>query len=164
MRRLPSPATVLRVLVTILPLGADLWVTDGEVHALARSGDTLYVGGLFKNAGPYTGGGLRFTAGVNAPLAGPSVRGSVHAVIADGAGGWFIAGSFDSVGGQFRKNLARLNPDGSLHPWTASTSDRVNSLALANGVLYAGGQFTQANSIARLRLAWSWALNRPRVG
>lgn len=30
----------------------DLWVPNGEINALIRSGDTLYAAGLFKNVGP----------------------------------------------------------------------------------------------------------------
>src|SRR5437867_12467975 len=35
----------------------DLWVTDGTVNAVARSGNTLYIGGAFGRLGPPTGGG-----------------------------------------------------------------------------------------------------------
>jgi hypothetical protein len=129
-------------------------VTDGKVLSLVRSGTTLYAGGLFSNVGPWTGGGLRFTAGANAPLAGGApVRGSVSAAIPDGAGGWFIGGSFDSVGGQAHPNIARIQPDGSVASWPGGAGSAVNALALSGGVLYAGGSFSNAGGQPRSRLA-----------
>ncbi len=45
----------------------------------------------------------------------PDVRGgSVDSVVADGHGGWYIAGSFTRIGKVKRPGLAHLNPDGTL--------------------------------------------------
>ena len=90
-----------------------LWVANGPVYAVARSGNTLYLGGNFTQLGPASGAGVPIDAATGAPAAGfPKVAGIVRAVAPDGAGGWFIAGTFAAVGGI---------PNGSRSPCTTST-------------------------------------------
>src|SRR4051812_12844593 len=92
---------------------------DGEVRATAQIGNRVYVAGSFRRVGPLHPG----SAGVaNAVTGGfeagfPTVDGRVEAVVADGAGGWYLGGDFDLVGGQLRTNLAHVRADGSVDPW-----------------------------------------------
>ena len=39
-------------------IDSTLWVTNGPVTAIARSGNTVYLGGDFLYLGPWTGGGV----------------------------------------------------------------------------------------------------------
>ena len=141
-----------------LSLDPGLWMTDGRIFATAISGRTLYVGGDFGLVAPYTGCGVPVGAG-GAPVKGfPMVSGSgpyvgVFAAVPDGAGGWYIGGSFDSVGGVERRNLAHILGDNTISGWNPGTDGLVWTLALSDGVLYAGGKFTSVEGQARNRIA-----------
>jgi hypothetical protein len=87
----------------------DLWVTDGSVFATALVGDTLYVGGSFTWVGPQTGAFARIDASSGQFAAGwPRVRGEVYAVAFDGLGGWYIGGSFTSVGAGWQRTAHQI--------------------------------------------------------
>jgi WD40 repeat protein len=119
------------------------YVTNGPVVASAVSDSTLYIGGGFTMVGPRTGPGVGVSAasGANLGLA-EFGSGSVDAVVADGAGGWFVGGTFASVAGQPIRNLAHIRSDGSLDPSFAPNPDgNVDALALSGSVLYASGEF-----------------------
>lgn len=88
-------------------------------------------------------------------------EGIVHCAIPDGSGGWFIGGSFTSVGGINRTAVARIKSDGTVDAsWNANLNSGAVVYALAlggtnNSMLYIGGAFTQVggtirNSIARV--------------
>jgi Domain of unknown function (DUF5122) beta-propeller len=123
--------------------GADLapCVPDGTVSAIAHANGNTYIGGQFAAVGQRSGSGVPLArsgvggGGGTAPpcqasadpessgsaVSGQPVRpfpevsgGSVDAAIPDGQGGWYIGGSFTSVGGQAREGLARINADGSV--------------------------------------------------
>jgi len=125
-------------------------VTDGPVHALAQLGDRTYLGGAFTRVGPRTGpAALLDAAGaVRDPRLPEVAGGEVLAVAADGAGGWFLGGDFNSVGGVARDRLARVRADGSLDPaWRPSVRGgpvRALALGTAGGrrTLYVGGSFS----------------------
>src|ERR1051325_1791140 len=70
--------------------------TDGTVLAMARSGETLYIGGSFSYVGPDTGGSCVIDA-TTGPRPGPlaAVRGTVQAVASDGASGWLVGGQLE---------------------------------------------------------------------
>src|SRR5262245_49642276 len=93
-------------------------VANGEVRAMARSGNTLYLGGTFTSLGPRTGSATLFDATSGAVLVDfPKVEGVVSAVVSDGAGGWFIGGDFKSVGGLPRSSLAHVRADLTVSEW-----------------------------------------------
>src|SRR5207237_3314164 len=57
------------------------WCTDGDLFAVARSGNTIYIGGVFTTVGPSTGGGVPLdgTTGLGAVGADyPKVLGTVY--------------------------------------------------------------------------------------
>ena len=78
----------------------NVWVADGEVRCAARSGNVVYIGGNFTAIGPPLGTAVPFDATTGQPLLTLQVVGEVHAVVSDGAGGWYLGGLFDHVKGQ----------------------------------------------------------------
>lgn len=133
---------------------------DGPVTALALSpdGQTAYLGGTFRNVGSAsrdriaavdaTSGALRSGAAWTVPTANSGV---VDLEVA-GDGAIFVAGNFTSIGGQARRRIAKLGPDGTTDPgWNAAlystpTNGRIDDLALGTAgdgtpVVYAAGAF-----------------------
>jgi outer membrane protein assembly factor BamB len=110
-------------------------------HAVVPLGNAVYVAGVSRVAPP-TGSAVVVSAGsgkaesVNARVAG----GSVSAAVPDGSGGWYVGGSFTSVGGVARPGLAHLLSDGTLDAAFAPPElGQVTALALDAGRLYVGG-------------------------
>lgn len=128
---------------------------NGQVYSLALGDDdTVYLGGNFSWAGPLTGGGVPFVLPEGQPApAFARVSGTVFAVAPDGAGGWFIGGWFDRVGGLPRKNLAHLGADGDVDAgFQADTDDKVSAIAVMGKQVYVGGQFATLGGLPRSRL------------
>ena len=132
------------------------YVTNGTVHAFARAGDRTYVGGDFTRIGKRTGSGAPMSPTGQAAPSFPEVSGGeVRAVVADGRGGWYIGGTFTSVGDQRRWGLAHVTSQGtvdtSFNPAVTTLSGApaaVNALVLSDaapdaGTLYVGGEFAK---------------------
>ncbi|GAT34025.1 delta-60 repeat domain-containing protein [Terrimicrobium sacchariphilum] len=89
----------------------------------------------------------------------PGVQGEVNAIAIQPDGKVIIGGRFNSVNGQPRGSLARLNPDGTLdmafaNSFEAGVNGQVFALALqADGSVIVGGTFTQANSFGTYNIA-----------
>jgi hypothetical protein len=132
----------------------NLWVANGSVDAIARSGNTLYIGGLFNQVGPATGAGVPINAATGVPVPGfPKVAGIVRAVAPDGSGGWFIGGFFSAVGGIPRANLAHILADNSVAAWNPGANDGVIALVVSGSLVYVGGVFTNVGGQPRNRIA-----------
>lgn len=129
---------------------------NGDVYALHLKNDTLYVGGDFTAVGGYN---TKNTAVINIAEGKldtnfPSIEGGqVLVSIPDGNGGWYIGGTFNVVGGKPRKYLARINSDGSIHPWSPNPNSSVSVLAISEGVIYVGGEFTSIGGLERFKIA-----------
>jgi hypothetical protein len=130
-------------------------IPDGTVNAtVAGSGTTTYVGGAFDTVGAPTGGsglvsdtGNGSTVNLASATAG-AANGGVVATVPDGAGGYFLGGSFTQVRGVQCPALAHLLSDGTVdqnycYPGLAGT---VGALTRVSGgvskVLVVGGAFT----------------------
>jgi len=126
-------------------------VTDGAVWAIARTANTVYIGGDFTYVGPYTGGFVPISAATGRAVAVfPKVNGSVYACVPDGAGGWFIGGELTKIGGVARNNIAHIRADGSVDTaWNPNANDRVYALAVSGTIVYAGGEFTTIGGQSR---------------
>ena len=124
------------------PLSNFYQITNDVVYTTAVSGNTLYVGGGFDGLGPSNPHGVSLDASTGSYVqAFPVPNSRVNAVVADGNGGWYIGGAFTSIGGVTRNRLARINRDGSLHPWNPSVDAEVHALAMSDSKLYVGGAF-----------------------
>jgi uncharacterized delta-60 repeat protein len=143
---------------------------DGSVFALAEtfvsSNRFLFVGGAFNTFnGVASAGVVRLnddgTVDTSFNLTAGGANGSVFAVApypvgTPLAGKVLIGGSFTTVNGLARTNLARLNADGSVDTTfnpAAGASDTVRSLVIqTDGRLLVGGAFTNLNGVALNRL------------
>src|SRR5262249_34952931 len=83
----------------------------------------------------------------------PQVIGRATAITDDGAGGWFLGGTFSAVGGQARQNLARVLADGSVAAWNPGANGAISSMARSGTTLYVGGTFSSVGGLARSMLA-----------
>ena len=129
-------------------------VTDGTVYTMAIAGRVLYIGGDFHTIGRTTGAAVPVdTSSGTAMATYPEVQGQVFASVDDGVGGWYIGGSFVTVGGQPRANLARIRADGSLDPWKPGADGPVYALARTGAHVFAAGGFTHVGGQPRARLA-----------
>ncbi|QQR85982.1 MAG: T9SS type A sorting domain-containing protein [Flavobacteriales bacterium] len=140
-----NPATGLRA----YDVGA-----DGAVNAIKGDGTALYAGGAFTAMGRAIRNGAVMTTGSSSAL--PDVvmpNSEVHCSMPDGVGGWYIGGGFTAVNGVMRNYAARINADGTLHPWNPNGNSVVYSMALGAGVVYLGGQFTTIGGNTRNRIA-----------
>jgi hypothetical protein len=82
---------------------------DGGVSALATNGTSVYAGGNFSTFRLPTGNGVPVDTTSGLAIPGfPKVNGFVSCVVADGAGGWYIAGTFTQVGAFARNNIAHI--------------------------------------------------------
>lgn len=92
-------------------------------------------------------------------LNGEGVNGQVAAIAVQADGKVVLGGTFSSVNGVPRSNLARLNADGTLdtafaNSPVAGVSGPVHALAVAeDGSIYVGGTFNQAGGVATTGLA-----------
>jgi trimeric autotransporter adhesin len=136
-----SPIPAAAQVVTQTP-----WTVNGPVVAVARSGNTIYIGGQFTFISQVTGNAVPLDYVTGAPTTPfPRFDGGVGTVVSDGAGGWFVGGDFTSVGGVARSGLAHVMPDLSVSAWNPSPDGPVSALTLSGSTLYVGGSF---NTIA----------------
>jgi hypothetical protein len=145
------------------PSALPSYITNGPVYAIARSASTIYIGGRFSVVGPVTGPAADISPTTGAAIGPiPQVSGGraeVDAVLPDGHGGWFVAGSFTQVGTMSRQNLAHILASGAVDPgFNPSPTKEVFALALSpDGTkLYVGGSF---RSIAGQQISYLAALN-----
>lgn len=131
----------------------EAWQFDGQVYSVARSGNTLYVGGNFKYCGPVTGPvvAMHPTTGVLDETF-PRVDGQVLCAAADGKGGWFIGGSLARVGTVAVGNIAHVRADHSVDDW-APQCGMVESIHVFGDRLYIGGAFGTVNGSLRSHVA-----------
>lgn len=135
------------------------WVTDGgPVHAIARIGNRVYVGGEFNGISPTVGGPVTGQAnlfamgqatGAHDPVFAPQINGNVRALTptADGSR-LLVGGDFTTVNGQSRSYLVALDPTtGALDPtFTAQPDNSVWGIEVDGDDVYFGGQFTFVNA------------------
>ncbi len=145
------PATSSGAVTGLLDTKRSMWATDGTVTAMARSGDTLYVGGSFSRISPSTGGAAMVqNGGLDVTSDIPAVTGTVLDSTSDGLGGWYLAGSLTRAGGVPVDNVVHVLSDGSVDASFVPDFDgAVWSIELIGSTLYAGGMFTEVDGSSR---------------
>ena len=137
-----------------------LWVTNGSVHAIARDGNTIYVGGQFTKVRPVNGewqtrnyiAALDATTGA-ATAWDPNANWPVTALAVSG-GAVYVGGSFTSIGDSVRHYIAALDATtGTATAWNPDAGWPVNTLAVSGGTVYAGGKFSSIGGKAREYIA-----------
>jgi hypothetical protein len=122
-----------------------------RVAAIALSGNTVYIGGNFNQAG---GQSMECLAAVDATTGqGKPWYGSVFS--SGNGGGWisvdtlavlgqtlYVGGHFQGIGGLARNNLAALDGSSGLaYSWDPGTDGEVYSIAVSDSTVYVGGAF-----------------------
>ncbi|MDX1908055.1 MAG: T9SS type A sorting domain-containing protein [Bacteroidia bacterium] len=128
-----------------------------EIASAATGGDgRTYLGGSFSEQGYYAPSlGMVTSSVADFPdPAYPAANSTVYAVIPDGAGGWYVGGSFSQIGNQSVSRLAHILPNKTVDPsFVPNPSSTVSALLLSNNVLYVGGSFTQIGGASAGRVA-----------
>lgn len=135
----------------------------GNVTQMVRVGSTLYLGGSFTSAGGQPRNGFAAVDAASGALlpwdphaAGPN-GGSIQVstMTTDGTR-LFVAGTFESIGGQTRYRLAALDLlSGAAQAWNPSPmlNSDVLALVVGDGVVFAGGNFRTIGGQPRMGLA-----------
>lgn len=129
-------------------------VYGGAVRTVATHGDHVYMGGDFRFVGPKTGSLVKVssTTGI-VDNNFPKVDGKVYTAAEDGNGGWYIGGDFISIGGLTRNNIARINSDGTIHPWNPNSNDIINQIVLSGNDIFVTGSFSFIGGQLRSNIA-----------
>ncbi|CAA9271010.1 MAG: hypothetical protein AVDCRST_MAG56-3056 [uncultured Cytophagales bacterium] len=155
------PGLLVALLFTFSAFAQDfdstMWVADNPVITVTRGGNTIYLGGQFSSIGPPTGNGATLNAqnGTLPAVLPAKIVGTVRTSVPDGKGGWYVGGEITRVGNQPRTGLAHILADGKADPdWDVKIDGErgqgiVYTLALANNILYVGGDFATAGGQPR---------------
>lgn len=113
-----------------------------------------YIGGDFTSFNAWQtgrGGWTDPVTGAVDPSFGAVTGGDVFAAVADGSGGVFLAGSFNTVAGTSRNRVAHVLADGTLDSTfvPGSINNEVWTIAADSTAIYIGGKFTQVAGVAR---------------
>ena len=132
-----------------------LGVVNGYFRAGTQIGRRLFVTGSFSRVSPPTGSAVVVDPqGTHIPGVFPRFDGPVTAIVADGLGGWLVAGGFTRVAGQSQAGFARVRPDRTIDPRYRLTADGpLNRVVVAHGRIYFIGSFTRVNGATRRGLA-----------
>jgi hypothetical protein len=140
------------------------WQTNGTVRVITFSGNVMYVGGQFTMVRPHgasPGSGevrRRNVAAFNATTGAvlrwnPGANGTVR-TIAVAPSRVYLGGTFTSVGGRARKNIAAVSTTGQVAKWNPGASKSVFVIRLGpNGNLFVGGDFGKFGGKSRKHLA-----------
>jgi len=128
----------------------DGWMTNGPVYDIVHANGITYIGGDFTYITMRTGNGAALSARTATPTPLPRVNGTIHAVLPDGAGGWYVGGNFTTVDDFVRNRLAHILANGTLDlAWNPETNGRVNVMARRGATIYIGGDFSRVDGQTR---------------
>ncbi len=146
-----------------LPMQTNFGGIFPSVDNITAIDNKLYLTGTF----PVTGSAppshsMAFSTGAGPVPQIPPVDGELHAIISDGAGGYYVGGNFNLIGGVPKRGIARVLSDGTVDTGfsaditstnTSVYQGPVSALSLAGGHLYVGGDYTAIGGIARKNLS-----------
>ena len=123
---------------------------NGTVQGLAYSGGNIYAVGSFNQAGGINARGVAKWNGTSWSAMGGGLYNDPKCIVVSGndiyVGGAFTSASNDGVNFFTVNNVAKWNGSSwsALGSGTVGVNSTVYSLAMVNGILYAGGAFTSA--------------------
>ncbi|MGZ4431095.1 MAG: hypothetical protein ACXVYV_05545, partial [Gaiellales bacterium] len=148
------------------------WSTNGKVFALARLGNTLFIGGKFTKLTSADGtqsvaaanlAAIDMTTGAAIPGFSASVASStttapyVHSLgVSPDGSVLYVGGKFDVLDGQTRSNLAAVSTSTGdiVSTFVPRVGSAVHGILIGpSGTIYFGGAFKNVNGKARSRLA-----------
>ncbi len=143
-----APRAVAQVAPEATPV--PLWGPNSLTYAVARTGETLAIGGSFDYVGPPTGSLAILDTTTGEVVGNPGFQTvDVRHAITDGAGGWFVT----------KGGVVHLLPDGRVdEAWVSPTFTggalgTLYGLARDGGRLFVAGAFEAAGGQARAGLA-----------
>ena len=148
------PAEATHLMPTDSPDGTDS--TNGYVYAIARDGNTIYIGGDFTEVG---GKRRNYLAAIDASTGrvtdwDPGANRFVHAIDVASDGTVYVGGKFGRIDGQRRSKVAAISPAGNVLGWKANVQKGiVMGLEVVGDRLYIGGRFKLVNGVSRPYLA-----------
>ncbi len=145
-------------------LDANALSTNGTINAITSFSNNIYIGGSFSYIGKPYGNAIfanKTTGSINTSF--PVITGdfspSVKQIVSDGSGGFYLIGTFSTIGGVERNRIAKINSDGTLNTWNPglNCNSDINAIAVSAdfSTVYIGGFFTTigATSSNRNRIA-----------
>jgi hypothetical protein len=131
---------------------------QNTVNKLVAKHDSLFAGGNFTELGLKTDYLSSIAeGGTQTDQSMPPTNGQILSIIPDGSGGWYVGGSFTTIGNQSRGYVARLNSDKSVNATfnVVGLNSNVYAMALdaSTNTLYLGGSFSNVGSPARNYIA-----------
>jgi trimeric autotransporter adhesin len=134
---------------------AEVWTTEREIMSMSVLGRSVYAGGNFIAVGVHTPFGVFFDTTTHEAVATPlRFADGPGVAIADGRGGYYIAGSFEVSGVEVPYRVVHVRADGSVDTvMNVDVTGFVLAMVLSDGVLYLGGEFTAVGGQPRTRLA-----------
>ena len=140
-----------------LQLEDNWWVAyNGAVNSLAKDtiNNIIYLGGNFTYVGPPEAYGTALNQSTLSTITSFSnPNGEVKVTIPDGNGGWYIGGTFSTVGDSNRFNIAHINNNGTVSAFNPNINGTIWALKLFNGILYIGGDFSLVGATMRNNIA-----------
>lgn len=144
--------------------------TDGIVLSITASNDSIFAGGIFRQIGGQPRNNLAkvslASGAVDAlwnPLPDSSANYQMVMALEPGHdGSLYVGGSFTTIGGMARRNLAKVSPEGTgaAEPvWDPSPNDTVRDIAVASdgSVFITGSFWAIGNDFSTALLRWSAA-------
>lgn len=123
------------------------WGTNGRVSDTKLVGSRVYLAGAFDYVGPQSGYGAPVSTSTGTISAvAPRVDGVVRASAPDGAGGWYIAGDFTTIGDSFRRGAAQIDATGAVTRWDPRPLGSVYAIAVLADKVILGGELTGIGS------------------
>lgn len=138
---------------------------NSTVNKIAVRGDSVLTGGSYTYSAyysPYSAAITTIASNVTPNANFPATNGSIYCVVRDGAGNYYVGGSFTQIGGVNRAYIAKLNSSFQVVTgWVPTVNSHVRTMALSGTTLYIGGLFTTTNAISRPYIS---ALNTANPG
>jgi len=121
---------------------------NGDVHALAVSGSTVYAGGGFSIIGGLVRSRIAALNAVSgsATAWNPNANNWIDAIAIDDST-VYAGGQFGNIGGQTRSCLAALDANGNATAWNPDPGKYINAIALSASTVCVGGDFQDMGAV-----------------